>query len=59
MFNSVKKYYGKGLYDDDDVKVFVVAGYITEAEYKEITGVDYNTVPEEVTEEPVEETTTA
>ena len=37
MKNIVKRYYDKGIYDKDDVKVFVRAGKITEAEYEEIT----------------------
>lgn len=41
LYNVVKRYYSKGFYTDDDVKVFVVAGKITNDEYKEITGEDY------------------
>ena len=41
MYNSIKRYYDKGLYTDDQVKVFVVANWITEAEYKTITGKKY------------------
>lgn len=37
----IQEYYDMGLYDNDDVKEFVVAGWITEADYKDITGVDY------------------
>ena len=42
MKNIVKRYYDKGIYDKDDVKVFVRAGKITEAEYLEITSEVYN-----------------
>lgn len=41
MVNTVKKYYDKGFYTDEQVKVFVVAQYITEAEYQTITGKTY------------------
>ena len=38
MKNIIERYYNKGIYDKDDVKVFVRAGKITETEYLEITG---------------------
>ena len=41
MKNIVKRYYDKGIYDKDDVKVFVRAGKITETEYEEITKESY------------------
>ena len=41
MFNSIKRYYDMGFYTKEKVKVFVQAGWITEAQYKEITGDDY------------------
>ena len=41
MFAIVKRYYVKGIYSKEDVKVFVRAGKLTEAQYKEITGEDY------------------
>lgn len=41
MYNSIKKYYNMGKYTNEQVKVFVSAGWITAEEYKEITGVDY------------------
>ena len=37
----VKKFYEIGIYSKEDVAVFVHAGELTEAEYKEITGEDY------------------
>lgn len=40
-YKTVKRYYDKGIYDNDDVAVFVRAGKITEEEYKEITGEGY------------------
>lgn len=41
MKNIVKRYYDKGIYSKDDVRVFVRAGKITESEYEEITGEVY------------------
>lgn len=38
MFNIVKRYYDRGIYDKDDVAKFVKAGRLTGEEYKEITG---------------------
>ncbi len=40
-FNSVKEYYLKGFYANEDIKIFVIADMITETEYKEITSEDY------------------
>lgn len=40
-FEKVQRYYNKGYYDKDDVKVFVKAKKITAEQFKEITGVDY------------------
>lgn len=40
-FVSVKNYYDMGLYTKDNVKVFVKAAMITEADYKTITGDKY------------------
>lgn len=39
-FNAAKAYYPR-FYTKDQVKVFVVAGKITEEQYKEITGDKY------------------
>ena len=36
-FKMIKMYYDMGLYTDDDIKVFAVAGYITEKQSREIT----------------------
>lgn len=44
MFAIVKRYYEKGIYSEEDVKVFVKAGKLTEAQYKEITGKDYRSL---------------
>lgn len=41
MFNIVKRYYDKGIYSKADVAKFVLAGKITEEDYKAITGDDY------------------
>lgn len=41
MFNTIKKYYDKGFYTNEQMKVFVTAEYITEAEYQTITGEAY------------------
>lgn len=40
-YKTVKRYYDKGIYDNNDVAVFVRAGKITKEEYKEITGEGY------------------
>lgn len=37
-YNSVKRYYDMGFYTKDNVKVFVVAGMVTDEDYKKITG---------------------
>lgn len=41
MYNSIKKYFDKGYYTTEQMKVFVQAKWITEEDYKTITGVDY------------------
>lgn len=41
LYKSVKRYFDRGNYDANDVKKFVKAQYLTEEEYKEITGEDY------------------
>ena len=38
MFKIIKRYYDKGFYSKEDVKVFVKASQITEEEYQEISG---------------------
>ncbi|MDN4848266.1 XkdX family protein [Ligilactobacillus salivarius] len=43
MFSLVKQSYEAGWYTLDNVKTFVQARMITQDEYKEITGVDYDT----------------
>lgn len=40
-FETVKGFYKDELYNNDDVKVFVVAKMITKEEYKKITNEDY------------------
>lgn len=41
MYSSIKRYYDTGRYDDEDMKIFVLAKWITEAQYAEITGIPY------------------
>jgi uncharacterized XkdX family phage protein len=41
MFNSIKRYYDMGKYTNEQVKIFVMANWITAEQYKEITGEDY------------------
>ena len=41
-FEKVQRYYIKGYYTNDDVKIFVKGNKITEEQYKEITGEDYD-----------------
>lgn len=41
MYNTVKRYYDKGYYNDEDVAKFVEAGKITAEEYEIITGEPY------------------
>lgn len=40
-YNTVKKYYDNGCWNLYRVKRAVVKGWITEEEYKEITGFEY------------------
>lgn len=37
----ISSYYQKGYYTDDQMRVFVTAGWITADDYKSITGQDY------------------
>lgn len=37
----IGNYFKLGLYAKDDIKVFVLAAWITAADYKTITGEDY------------------
>lgn len=41
MFEVIKNYYKKGLYTDENVKVYVEAGTLSKAQYEEITGKPY------------------
>lgn len=41
MFEKVKKFYDLNLYTDAQVKQFVIKGKLTQEQYKEITGKDY------------------
>ncbi|MGX4598971.1 XkdX family protein [Faecalimicrobium sp. JNUCC 81] len=40
-FEKVKRYYEKGIYTSNQVKIFVKSKKITEKEYKEIIGEGY------------------
>ena len=40
-YSIVKRYYDRGYYTKDDVKVFVRAGKITPEQYEEIVGESY------------------
>lgn len=42
-YSLVKRYYERGYYTKDDVKVFVQAGKITPEQYEEITSESYVT----------------
>lgn len=41
MYSYIKEYYDLKLYTNDDIKIFVQAGWITNADYKTITETDY------------------
>ncbi|WP_072060837.1 XkdX family protein [Clostridium novyi] len=41
MYKFIKEYFDLKLYTIEDVKVFVVARWITEEEFKTITGTEY------------------
>lgn len=41
MYDSIKRYYGMRLYSIEQVKVFVVAKWIDEQQFLEITGEEY------------------
>lgn len=36
-FEKVKRYYDRGIYNDEDVRIFVQTGKLTEEEYELIT----------------------
>lgn len=40
-FNKIKKFYEKGIYNIEDVRVFVMSNKITKLEFKKITGMDF------------------
>lgn len=44
MFNRIKRLYDQGKLDKNGVKNAVLRGWITEEQYKEITGEEYETV---------------
>ena len=41
MYEKVKKYYDTGLWSEERVRNMVIKGIITEEEYKDITGNEY------------------
>lgn len=41
MYKIIKRYYDKGIYTKENVKVFVTAGKITLEQYAGITGEEY------------------
>ncbi|MDQ0269923.1 XkdX family protein [Cytobacillus purgationiresistens] len=41
-FKPIKGYYDEGFYTKDDVRIFVIASWITKEQYKQITAVDYD-----------------
>lgn len=41
MFRIIQRYYKRGYYTKEDVKVFVISGDITAEQYKKITNDDY------------------
>lgn len=46
MYRMVKKYYGLNLFPLEKVKQSVAIKWISEEEYKEITGLDYEPLAE-------------
>lgn len=40
-FDMIERYYELKIYSDEDIKIFVQAGRITEDEFKKITGSEY------------------
>ena len=41
MYKKIKKYYDTGLWSEERVRNMVIKGIITEEEYKDITGNEY------------------
>ena len=41
MFKIIKRYYDRGIYSKENVRVFVESGKISKEQYKEITGEEY------------------
>lgn len=41
MSDLVKQYFVLGLYEIDDLKIFVQAAYITSVDFKQLTGTNY------------------
>ena len=41
MYEKIKEYYNTGLWSEERVRNMVVKGIITEEEYKDIVGIEY------------------
>lgn len=41
MYKIIKRFYDRGFYSSEDVRVFVASGKITAEQYEEITGKKY------------------
>lgn len=41
MYSTINNYYQRGIYTNENVKIFVKAKWITEEQFKDITGQDY------------------
>lgn len=41
MRDLVIRYYKRGLYKDEDIKIFVRVDWISKDDFKELTGTDY------------------
>ena len=41
MYEKIKEYYNTGLWSEERVRNMVVKGVITEEEYKDIVGIEY------------------
>lgn len=54
LYNTIKRYYDMGLYNEDQLRVFVQKKAITPAEYEQITGEAYEAPAPEPEPENVE-----
>ncbi|MCS4487180.1 XkdX family protein [Staphylococcus sp. GRT3] len=44
MHNLAIKYYNMGLYSEKQLALFVAKGFVSQEEFKELTGLDYKKV---------------